>query len=89
MEIARTEVPQTPLFDEKHVSLASTRETEEPMFSCTRQNEVTTGISLLQTSAKENLNNDEVISPARGKLYSPAYHFVTISLTDKHHISNR
>ena len=65
-EIAPTAVPQTPVSEEKTVQLARAKEPEKPMFSGSSPNEVTTVISLLQTSAKVNLNNDEVISSTKG-----------------------
>ena len=89
MEIAPTAVQQTPVSEQKQVQLAKAKEPEKPMFSGTSQNEVTTVISLLQTSAKVNLNNDEVICSAKGKLSLPTNHLVTISSTDYHHIFNR
>ena len=83
MEIAPKAVPQTPLLKEKQVQLAKAKEPEKPMFPGTSQNEVPTVISLPQTSAKVNLNNDEVISPAKGKLSPSACHFNTIFLIVK------
>ena len=82
LKIAPTGVPQTPVSEQKQVQLAKAKEPEKPMFSGTRPNEVTTGISVLRTSEKVNLNNDEVNSPAKGKLSLPTNHFVTISVGD-------
>ena len=67
MEITPTVVPQTPVSEGKKSQLARAKEPEKTMLSGTSPNEVTTVISLLQTSAKVNPNNDEVISPAKGK----------------------
>ena len=67
-EIAPTAVPQNPLSEENQVQLGKANEAKKPMSPGTSQNEDTLVISLLQTSAKVNLNNDEVISPVKGKL---------------------
>ena len=81
-EIAPTVMPETSLSKEKQVQLAHAKVPQKPMFSGTCQNEVPTVISLPQTSAEVNLNN-QVISPAKGKLSPPAYHFNTIFLIIK------
>ena len=66
MEIAPTTVSQNSLSEEKQIHLARVKEPEKPMFSGTS---LLTVMSLLQTSAKINVKNDEIIFPAKGKLY--------------------